>query len=157
MWSSEHGNQILKSNFGVFLGLVFNNFFKNHWENFDDLTKFSPSWLIYHPMILIMNGYNQWLLLVLKKNSLVCWHHTTWNFFWYFDSSTNAKKWEQELINLKTNNQRLTAALQESSTNVDEWRKQLSAYKVYRLVCKMGQWILTMSLYSFWLRLSNLH
>jgi len=44
-------------------------------------------------------------------------------------SSTNAKKWEQELINLKTNNQRLTAALQESSTNVDEWRKQLSAYK----------------------------
>jgi len=51
-------------------------------------------------------------------------------------SSSNAKKWEAELITLKTNNQRLTAALQESSTNVEEWRKQLSAYKEENLRLK---------------------
>lgn len=46
----------------------------------------------------------------------------------YF-SSTNAKKWEVELQTLKNNNSRLTAALQESTTNVEEWKKQLAAYK----------------------------
>jgi len=30
---------------------------------------------------------------------------------------------------LKNNNARLTAALQESTTNVEEWKKQLNAYK----------------------------
>lgn len=48
--------------------------------------------------------------------------------FKYF-SSTNAKKWEVELQTLKNNNSRLTAALQESTTNVEEWKKQLAAYK----------------------------
>ena len=44
-------------------------------------------------------------------------------------SSANAKKWEVELNTLKNNNARLTAALQESTTNVDEWKRQLQAYK----------------------------
>ena len=30
---------------------------------------------------------------------------------------------------MKNNNARLTAALQESTTNVEEWKKQLNAYK----------------------------
>lgn len=34
-----------------------------------------------------------------------------------------------ELQTLKNNNARLTAALQESTTNVEEWKKQLAAYK----------------------------
>ena len=41
----------------------------------------------------------------------------------------NAKKWEVELSTLKSNNSRLTAALQESTANVEEWKKQLQAYK----------------------------
>lgn len=41
----------------------------------------------------------------------------------------NAKKWEVELSTLKSNNARLTAALQESTANVEEWKKQLQAYK----------------------------
>ena len=44
-------------------------------------------------------------------------------------SSANAKKWETELQTLKNNNARLTAALQESTTNVEEWKKQLNAYR----------------------------
>lgn len=44
-------------------------------------------------------------------------------------SSANAKKWEVELSTLKSNNARLTAALQESTANVEEWKKQLQAYK----------------------------
>lgn len=44
-------------------------------------------------------------------------------------SSSNAKKWEIELQTLKNNNARLTAALQESTANVDEWKKQLAGYK----------------------------
>ncbi|KAI5692833.1 hypothetical protein M8J75_002032 [Diaphorina citri] len=43
--------------------------------------------------------------------------------------SANAKKWEIELANLKSNNLRLTSALQESTANVEEWKKQLQAYK----------------------------
>ena len=42
----------------------------------------------------------------------------------YF-SSANAKKWEVELATLKSNNARLTAALQESTANVEEWKRQL--------------------------------
>ena len=34
-----------------------------------------------------------------------------------------------ELSTLKSNNARLTAALQESTANVEEWKKQLQAYK----------------------------
>ena len=30
---------------------------------------------------------------------------------------------------LRSNNQRLTTALQESNVNVEEWKKQLAAYK----------------------------
>lgn len=45
------------------------------------------------------------------------------------NSSANAKKWEVELSTLKSNNARLTAALQESTANVEEWKKQLQAYK----------------------------
>jgi len=44
-------------------------------------------------------------------------------------SSANAKKWEIELSTLKSNNARLTAALQESTANVEEWKRQLQAYK----------------------------
>lgn len=44
-------------------------------------------------------------------------------------SSQNAKKWEVELQTLKNNNARLTTALQESTTNVEEWKKQLAMYK----------------------------
>ncbi len=46
-----------------------------------------------------------------------------------FDSSTNAKKWEIELQTLKSNNTRLTNALQESTANVEEWKRQLQALK----------------------------
>lgn len=34
-----------------------------------------------------------------------------------------------ELNNLKSNNARLTSALQESTANVDEWKRQLQLYK----------------------------
>lgn len=34
-----------------------------------------------------------------------------------------------ELNTLKTNNARLTSALQESTANVDEWKRQLQLYK----------------------------
>lgn len=34
-----------------------------------------------------------------------------------------------ELTTLKTNNARLTSALQESTANVDEWKRQLQLYK----------------------------
>jgi len=44
-------------------------------------------------------------------------------------SSSNAKKWEQDMQILRNNNARLTSALQESNTNVDEWKVQLAAYK----------------------------
>lgn len=44
-------------------------------------------------------------------------------------SSANAKKWEAEFQTLKNNNARLTAALQESTANVDKWKEQLSNYK----------------------------
>ncbi|GBP62162.1 Homer protein homolog 2 [Eumeta japonica] len=43
--------------------------------------------------------------------------------------SANAKKWEIELATLKSNNLRLTAALQESTANVDEWKRQLHVYR----------------------------
>lgn len=48
-------------------------------------------------------------------------------FFYY--SSANAKKWEIELATLKSNNTRLTSALQESTANVDEWKRQLASLK----------------------------
>ncbi|CAF4769335.1 unnamed protein product [Pieris macdunnoughi] len=44
-------------------------------------------------------------------------------------TSGNAKKWEIELATLKSNNLRLTAALQESTANVDEWKRQLHQYR----------------------------
>lgn len=46
-----------------------------------------------------------------------------------YSSSANAKKWEVELATLKSNNLRLTAALQESTANVDEWKRQLHQYR----------------------------
>lgn len=48
---------------------------------------------------------------------------------YYIFSSQNAKKWEVELQTLKNNNARLTTALQESTINVEEWKKQLASYK----------------------------
>nr|XP_023024725.1 homer protein homolog 2-like [Leptinotarsa decemlineata] len=45
------------------------------------------------------------------------------------DCSANAKKWEIELATLKSNNARLTSALQESTANVDEWKRQLASLK----------------------------
>lgn len=44
-------------------------------------------------------------------------------------SNTNAKKWETELQTLRENNARLVDALQESSANVETWKKQLSSCK----------------------------
>lgn len=44
-------------------------------------------------------------------------------------SCANAKKWEIELTTLKSNNNRLTSALQESTANVEEWKRQLHTYK----------------------------
>uniref|UniRef100_A0A672GMB5 WH1 domain-containing protein n=1 Tax=Salarias fasciatus TaxID=181472 RepID=A0A672GMB5_SALFA len=44
-------------------------------------------------------------------------------------SNTNAKKWETELQTLRENNARLVDALQESSANVETWKKQLSTCK----------------------------
>lgn len=44
-------------------------------------------------------------------------------------SNTNAKKWETELQTLRENNARLVDALQESSANVESWKKQLNACK----------------------------
>jgi hypothetical protein len=43
-------------------------------------------------------------------------------------SSTNARKWEEELKTLKNTNVRLTTALQESHSNVEEWKTQLKFY-----------------------------
>jgi hypothetical protein len=40
------------------------------------------------------------------------------------------QKWEVELATLKNNNARLTSALQESTSNVEEWKRQLHSYKV---------------------------
>lgn len=37
-----------------------------------------------------------------------------------------------ELSTLKNNNARLTSALQESTSNVEEWKRQLHNYKVVR-------------------------
>ncbi|XP_029000427.1 homer protein homolog 2 isoform X3 [Betta splendens] len=44
-------------------------------------------------------------------------------------SNSNAKKWETELQTLRENNARLVDALQESSANVESWKKQLSTCK----------------------------
>lgn len=44
-------------------------------------------------------------------------------------SNTNTKKWETELQTLRENNARLVDALQESSANVETWKKQLSVCK----------------------------
>lgn len=51
-------------------------------------------------------------------------------------SCANAKKWEIELATLKSNNIRLTSALQESTANVDEWKRQLHQYKEENLRLK---------------------
>ena len=51
------------------------------------------------------------------------------HFILFVVSSANAKKWEVELQTLKNNNARLTTALQESNSNVEEWKKQLAMYK----------------------------
>jgi len=44
-------------------------------------------------------------------------------------SSTNAKKWQEELEILRNNNAKLTTALQESHANVEEWKRQLQYYR----------------------------
>lgn len=44
-------------------------------------------------------------------------------------SSTNAKKWQDELEILRNNNAKLTTALQESHGNVEEWKRQLHFYR----------------------------
>lgn len=54
----------------------------------------------------------------------------------FFFSCANAKKWEIELTTLKSNNNRLTSALQESTANVDEWKRQLHTYKEENLRLK---------------------
>ena len=56
-------------------------------------------------------------------------------------SSVNAKKWEADLQTLRNNNARLTSALQESTANIEEWKKQLAAYKdeTLKLKAKVAQ------------------
>jgi len=44
-------------------------------------------------------------------------------------SSSNASKWEVELSTLKTNNARLTAALTESTKNVEQWKRELAQFR----------------------------
>jgi homer protein len=44
-------------------------------------------------------------------------------------STSATKKLEDELHVLKNNNMRLTSALQESHSNLEEWKKQLQIYK----------------------------
>lgn len=44
-------------------------------------------------------------------------------------SNTNAKKWETELQTLKESNARLVDALQESNGNIETWKKQLATCK----------------------------
>ncbi len=44
-------------------------------------------------------------------------------------SSTNVKKWQEELEILRNNNVKLATALQESHANVEEWKKQLNFYR----------------------------
>ncbi|CAF1005778.1 unnamed protein product [Adineta ricciae] len=46
----------------------------------------------------------------------------------YF-SSNNAKVWQEELEILRSNNTKLTTALQESHANVEEWKRQLQFYR----------------------------
>ncbi|MGH0157214.1 UNVERIFIED_CONTAM: hypothetical protein FKN15_044022 [Acipenser sinensis] len=43
--------------------------------------------------------------------------------------TTNAKKWETELQTLRDSNARLIDSLEESATNVEQWKKQLAACK----------------------------
>lgn len=62
-------------------------------------------------------------------------------------SAANAKKWEQDIQTLRSNNQRLTTALQESNINVEEWKKQLATYKeenakMKAKVCKLSPSVL---------------
>ncbi|KAK2705462.1 hypothetical protein QYM36_015748 [Artemia franciscana] len=51
-------------------------------------------------------------------------------------SLANPKKLEVELATLKSNNARLTAALQESTANVEEWKRQLEAFKEENIALK---------------------
>lgn len=44
-------------------------------------------------------------------------------------TNSNLQKLEEEVQIIKTNNMRLTTALQESHSNIDEWKKQLQYYK----------------------------
>ncbi|CAL1567897.1 unnamed protein product [Knipowitschia caucasica] len=63
-------------------------------------------------------------------------------------SSSIGKHWEAELVALKGNNAKLTAALLESTANVKQWKQQLAAYqeeaerlhkRVTELECVSGQ------------------
>lgn len=64
---------------------------------------------------------------MIKTSPLLSYIIFTIDFIFF--SSANAKKWEIELATLKSNNARLTSALQESTANVDEWKRQLQCYK----------------------------
>ncbi|XP_030621603.1 homer protein homolog 2 [Chanos chanos] len=44
-------------------------------------------------------------------------------------SNTNAKKWETELQTLRESNARLVDSLQESNANVEMWKKQVATYE----------------------------
>ncbi len=52
-----------------------------------------------------------------------------WKSFDVAFSSSNAKKWQEELEILRNNNAKLTTALQESHANVEEWKRQLQFYR----------------------------
>ncbi|XP_065565592.1 homer protein homolog 2-like [Artemia franciscana] len=57
-------------------------------------------------------------------------------YYMSYFSLANPKKLEVELATLKSNNARLTAALQESTANVEEWKRQLEAFKEENIALK---------------------
>ncbi|KAJ8405620.1 hypothetical protein AAFF_G00316000 [Aldrovandia affinis] len=72
----------------------------------------------------------------------------TQNALPFSHSATINKHWEAELVTLKSNNAKLTAALLESTANVKQWKQQLAAYqeeaerlhkRVTELECVSGQ------------------
>lgn len=54
-------------------------------------------------------------------------NNTPYYFHLSSGSNTTTKKYETELQTLKENNARLVDALQESSANVESWKKELTA------------------------------
>jgi len=65
----------------------------------------------------------------LRKGRTKCFYGFLSLIAFQKSSSTNAKKWQEELEILRNNNAKLTTALQESHANVEEWKRQLHFYR----------------------------